>query len=88
MVNIIDELGAVNQAIKELETTARKLKAELIARGVGTYDGEQYIAEVQSYDRSNIDATLVRELADEDFISQVTKIQHVNAVVVKMQKAV
>jgi len=88
MFEIVDELGAVNQAIKELEATARKLKAELIARGVGTYEGAQYFAEVQEYDRANIDATLVRELADEQFISQVTKIQHVSAVVVKMQKAV
>ena len=88
MFDIVDELGAVNLRIKELEATARKLKAELIARGVGTYEGAQFQAEVQEYDRANIDATLVRELADENFISQVTKIQHVNAVVVKMQKAV
>ena len=83
MFEIVDELGKVNQAIKELESTARKLKAELIARGIGTYEGTQYVAEVQEYDRANIDATLVRQIADEDFISQVTKIQHVNAVVVK-----
>jgi hypothetical protein len=83
MFEIVDELGKVNQAIKELESTARKLKAELIARGIGTYEGTQYVAEVQEYDRANIDATLVRQIADEDFISQVTKIQHISAVVVK-----
>jgi PHP family Zn ribbon phosphoesterase len=83
MFELVDELGKVNQAIKELEATARKLKSELIARGVGTYGGAQFVAEVQEYDRANIDATLVRQIADEDFISQVTKIQHVTAVVVK-----
>ena len=83
MKNIIDELGAVNQAIAELESTARKLKAELIARGIGTYEGEDFFAEVQEYDRENISAPLVRQLADADFVKQVTTVQHIKAVVVK-----
>jgi hypothetical protein len=87
MFEIVDELGKVNQAIAELESTARKLKAELVARGKGTYAGAQFVAEVQEYDRANISATLVRELADKDFISKVTQIQHINSVVVKMQKS-
>ena len=82
-IQLVDELGAVNQAIKELENTARKLKAELTARGVGTYNGSQYFAEVQEYDRATIDPTLVRQIADKNFINQVTKIQHVTSVVVK-----
>ena len=83
MKNIIDELGAVNQAIAELESTARKLKAELIARGTGTYEGLDFFAEVQEYDRENISAPLVRQLADEAFVKQVTTVQHIKAVVVK-----
>ena len=35
-MNIIDELGLLNQTIAQLEASARKLKAELIARGVTT----------------------------------------------------
>jgi len=79
---VVDELGKVNEAIAELEATASKLKAELKARGVGVYEGSAYSAEVQEYDRENISAPLVRKLADEDFVKQVTVTQHVKAVVV------
>lgn len=86
-LDIVDELGAVNQAIAELEATARKLKAKLIERGVGGYQGAQFVAEVQEYDRENISAPLVRQLADADFVAQVTTVQHVKAVVVKRLEA-
>jgi hypothetical protein len=87
-LKIVDELGAVNLAIAELEATAKKLKAELLARGVGHYDGEQFVAEVQEYDRENISAPLVRKFADEAFVASVTTVQHVKAVVVKRLEAV
>jgi len=82
-MNIIDNLGIINQQIKELEATARKLKAELIARGVGEYQGVNFMAEVQHYDRATISPDLVRELADEAFVSSVTQVKAVDAVVVK-----
>ena len=82
-MNIIDDLGTINQQIKELEATARKLKAELIARGVGEYQGINFMAEVQHYDRATISPDLVRELADEAFVSSVTQVKAVDAVVVK-----
>ena len=80
---LVDELGAIKQAIDELESTARKLKAELIKRGVGTYSGEKYFAEVQRYDRATISPILVRKLSDEAFVKQVTEVKPVDAVVVK-----
>jgi hypothetical protein len=83
MNNIIDQYGAVDAQIKELELIKSKLKAELLARGIGEYQGEQFIAEVQEYDRENISAPLVRKFADKDFVAQVTQIQHIKAVVVK-----
>lgn len=83
MKNIIDQYGAVDAQIKELEEIKAKLKAELVARGIGTYEGEQFSAEVQEYDRENISAPLVRKLADEAFVRSVTTINHVKAVVVK-----
>jgi hypothetical protein len=83
MKNIVDELGIVNVRIAELEATARKLKAELIARGIGKYEGTQYFAEVLEYDRENISAPLVRQLADSEFIRKVTTSQHIKSVVVK-----
>jgi hypothetical protein len=83
MNNIIDQYGIINQQIAELEAIKSKLKAELIARGVGEYQGESFFAEVQEYDRENISAPLVRKLSDEAFVRSVTTIQHIKAVVVK-----
>ena len=87
MTNIIDQYGIINQQINELEIIKSKLKAELIARGVGNYEGEQFFAEVQEYDRENISAPLVRKLSNEDFVRSVTTIQHIKAVVVKPLEA-
>jgi hypothetical protein len=83
MINIIDQYGLVGQQIAELEAIKSKLKAELIARGVGTYEGEQFYAEVQEYDRENISAPLVRKYSNEEFVKSVTTIQHIKAVVAK-----
>jgi len=88
MINIIDQYGSVSQQIAELEAIKSKLKAELIARGVGNYEGEQFYAEVQEYDRENISAPLVRKYSNEDFVKSVTTIQHIKAVVVKPLEAV
>ena len=87
MNNIIDQYGAIAQQIAELEEIKSKLKAELIARGVGNYQGEQFYAEVQEYDRENISAPLVRKLSNEEFVKSVTTIQHIKAVVVKPLEA-
>ena len=81
--NIIDQYGLINQQIAELEAIKSKLKAELIARGVGSYEGTSFFAEVQECDRGNISAPLVRKLADEAFVRSVTTVQHIKAVVVK-----
>ena len=80
---LVDELGVIKQQIDELEATARKLKAELIRRGVGTYEGAKFFAEVQHYDRATISPILVRKLSDEEFVKQVTEVKPVDAVVVK-----
>lgn len=82
-LKIVDELGVINSQLKALEDTARKLKQELIARGIGIYQGKDYFVEVQHYDKEVISPKLVRELADEDFVKDVTQIQSVDAVVVK-----
>lgn len=87
MNNIIDQYGIIDAQIKELEVIKNKLKAELLARGVGEYQGESFFAEVQEYDRENISAPLVRKFADKDFVAQVTQIQHIKAVVVKPLEA-
>jgi phage-related minor tail protein len=84
---IVDELGAVDRQLKDLEATKSKLKAKLLERGTGFHKGAQYVAEVQEYDRDQISAPLVRQLSDEAFIKAVTTVQHVKAVVVKPLEA-
>lgn len=86
LINIpdaVDSLGVINQRIAELEASARKIKQELIARGAGKYEGANYIAEVQHYDRAQINPKLVREMVSPDIVSAVTEIKSVDAVVVK-----
>jgi hypothetical protein len=88
MKNIIDQYGSVDAQIKELEVIKAKLKAELVARGIGEYQGEQFVAEVQEYDREQISAPLVRKLSNEEFVKSVTTVQHIKSVVVKPLEAV
>jgi len=85
--NMIDQLGIIDTQIKELEATARKLKAELIARGVGKYEGVEFMAEVQHYDRATISPILVKEFGSADFVAQVTQVKPVDAVVVRKVQA-
>lgn len=87
MKSIIDQYGEVDRQIKELEAIKAKFKAELIARGVGVYEGSEFYAEVQEYDRENISAPLVRKILSADLLPQVTSIQHIQAVVVKPLEA-
>jgi hypothetical protein len=82
-MNLIDDLGLINQQIAELEATARKIKQELIARGVGKYEGMDFVAEVQHYDRATINPVLVKEFGTADFVAQVTQVKPVDAVVVR-----
>ena len=88
MKSIIDQYGEIDRQIKELEAIKSKLKAELIARGVGVYEGEKFFAEVQEYDRENISAPLVRKFIEPEMVSRLTTIQHIQAVVVKQLEPV
>jgi tetrahydromethanopterin S-methyltransferase subunit A len=82
MINIIDQYGTIDAQIKELEAIKAKLKAELVSRGKGYYSGKDFQVEVQEYPREQINANLVRKLADETFVQSVTVTQQVKAVVV------
>ena len=82
-VNPVDELGRLDKQIKDLEAQARKIKQALIAQGVGKYEGTQFFAEVQHYDRATINPVLVRELCDEELVKQMTQVKAIDAVVVK-----
>jgi hypothetical protein len=82
-VNPVDELGRLDKQIKDLEAQARKIKQALIAQGVGKYEGVEFFAEVQHYDRATINPVLVRELCDEELVKQMTQVKQVDAVVVK-----
>lgn len=80
---MIDRLGNLKAKRELIEQEERMLKAGLIANGIGSYEGEKYIAEVQHYERASISPTLVRKYSNEDFIAQVTEHKMVDAVVVK-----
>ena len=84
----IDQYGLIQLKINELEEIKQKLKAEIIARGVGTHNGLSYFAEVAEYDRENISAPLVRKFGNEEFVKSVTTIQHIKSVTVKFLEAV
>lgn len=87
MLNIIDQYGAVDAQIKELEAIKAKLKSELVSRGKGYYSGKDFQVEVQEYPRDQISTNMVRQLADEDFVKSVTVTQQIKAVVVNRLEA-
>ena len=82
-IDIIDELGHIDQEIKQLEQRARALKAKLTERGAGLYEGMRFTAEVQEYDRATISAILVKQYGTTEFVAQVTQMQHVKSVTLK-----
>jgi uncharacterized protein YccT (UPF0319 family) len=86
--DIIDELGSIDQEIKQLESRARLLKDRLIQRGAGMYKGMRFTAEVQEYNRNTISATLVKEYGTKEFVAQVTQLQHIKSVTLKPLEAV
>ena len=83
ITNVVDALGSINEEIKALEASARKLKAELFAQGVGQYAGTMYVADVQHYDSEVIKPDLVREYVAPNVLKLVTATQITNRVVVK-----
>jgi hypothetical protein len=86
--DIIDELGSIDQEIKQLESRARELKARLIERGQGMYAGMRFSAEVSMYDRNVISPVLVKEYGTKEFVSQVTQVQHIKSVTLKPLESV
>lgn len=81
--HMIDRLGTLKAKRELIEKEERMLKAALIANGVGIHEGEQFIAEVQHYERVTISPHLVRTVCDDDTIARVTESKFVDAVVVK-----
>ena len=81
--DVIDELGHIDQEIKKLDARARILKAALIERGPGMYQGIRFTAEVQEYDRNTISPVLVKEYGTKEFVQQVTQVQHIKSVTLK-----
>ena len=80
---MIDTLGNLHQQHQALEEQMRKIKKALIAQGPGKYEGLEFFAEVQHYDRATINPILVKEFADDEFVAKVTQVKPVDAVVVK-----
>ena len=83
MYNDIDELASIQQAMATLEATASKLKARIKARGLGMHMGEKYYAEVLSYDRTQLNTTMIRAVVDADVLASCTELKHVCSINVK-----
>jgi hypothetical protein len=60
----VDELGILKAQIADLTKKAEAIKTELIASGVGEYDGALFCATVTEVKRSFIDADLARKYLD------------------------
>ena len=87
IIETVDELGKINKEIALLEASARKLKAELIAQGVGEYQGTLYTADVQFFDSELIKPDLVRKLVAPEIVKQVTVTKENKRVVVSAMGA-
>ena len=84
--NLIDQLGAIDVQIKALKESADRLKKQLISNGVGVYQGESFVVEVQQFTQSTISPSKVRELADKDFVALVTDVKEIDRVIIKPTK--
>jgi hypothetical protein len=66
--NPIDTLGDINAEIKRLKELKELLREEIEAMGQGTHEGEEYQAEVSSYDKGTLDMKAVRAKLSHQFI--------------------
>lgn len=85
--NPVDELGILKAQIADLTKKAEALKAELIASGVGEYDGALFRATVAEVKRSFIDADLARKHLTGKQLAKITKTCGTVAVRVTARKA-
>lgn len=83
---MIDRLGNLKAKRELIEKEERMLKAALIANGIGLYQGDKYIAEVQRYERATISPTLVRKLVNDEMLDLMTEHKMVDAVVLKAKE--
>lgn len=68
MTNIIDELGYLKAQISALTAKEKALKDELIARGVGAYDGDDFRVTVSVAEVERLDLEAAREKLSPQFI--------------------
>lgn len=83
----VDQLGLLKAQIADLTKQADTLKASLIARGVGGYDGALFRATVAEVSRDFIDADLARKVLDKKTLAKITKTCSTYAVRVTARKA-
>ena len=76
----IDRLGFIKAQIAELLREEKALKATLIERGPGSYEGELYLAIVSKSARETLDMDALRRKLSAQFIRAHTNIIPVNMV--------
>ena len=78
----VDQLGALQAQIAELELQATRLKGSLRDAGDGAYEGDLFRATVSTSNRDTLDMKAVREKLSPQFIAAHTKTTEV--IVVKV----
>ncbi|HZT90264.1 MAG TPA: hypothetical protein VFA12_20155 [Stellaceae bacterium] len=68
--DIVDELGALKASIADLEAREKRLRDELVARGVGEAEGALFRATVSEAIRWTLDSSLVKERMGHDWWNQ------------------
>lgn len=83
---MVDDLGFLMAQIAKLEKQANALKAELKAKGPGTYEGYVFQANISVSERDSLDMEAVRAKLTPQFIRAHTKSTEVVAVRVTARK--
>jgi hypothetical protein len=76
----IDLLGEINAEIAKLEIIKKRLRDQIVEKGVGSYEGELFRATVSVYDRETLDQKAVRAKLSRQFIKANTKTTEVTKV--------
>lgn len=77
---IVDELGAIQAEIADLQDQAKAFRAKLVEAGVGTHEGALFSASVSETERNTLDMRAVRLKLTRQFIVANTNVTSVTTV--------
>ena len=65
---LVDEFGALKAQIAALEAKETAVRKQLVALGLGTYVGKNYVVKISEGSRDNLDMTAVRDHLSAQFV--------------------